>query len=292
MDTSGSPTRRGSRDGLVRRIGGRLSGRTARELAEDRDRLATRAAHLRKRVDKLERQRDKLRRRVARLDPPKDLEYLFVVTYGRSGSTLLQGVLNSIPGYVIRGENRQLLRHLFELHRTGVRIRKSQRRQLRDREGSPTATTPAAPFYGMEDFPKTATLPQIRKLAVDSVMRPPAGTRVTGYKEIRWDAEDVGEFIAWLREVFPGARFVINTRELTDVARSKWWAEDPESYDRLRATEERLLALLPELGDAAYHVRYDEYVADPGALEPLFAWLGEPYDADRVREVLAVRHSY
>ena len=27
------------------------------------------------------------------------------MTYGRSGSTLVQGLLNSIPGYLIRGEN-------------------------------------------------------------------------------------------------------------------------------------------------------------------------------------------
>src|SRR5471032_449985 len=30
---------------------------------------------------------------------------LFIVTYGRSGSTLLQGLLNAIPGYRIYGEN-------------------------------------------------------------------------------------------------------------------------------------------------------------------------------------------
>ena len=36
-----------------------------------------------------------------------DFGYLFVVTYGRSGSTLLMGLLNSIPGYLIRGEWRR-----------------------------------------------------------------------------------------------------------------------------------------------------------------------------------------
>ena len=30
--------------------------------------------------------------------PREDLQYLFVVTYGRSGSTLLMGVLNTLPG--------------------------------------------------------------------------------------------------------------------------------------------------------------------------------------------------
>ena len=38
--------------------------------------------------------------------------FVFVVTYGRSGSTLLQNVLNTIPGYCIRGENANTLAHL------------------------------------------------------------------------------------------------------------------------------------------------------------------------------------
>lgn len=39
--------------------------------------------------------------------------FLFVITFGRSGSTLLQGILNSIPGYCIRGENNSTLFQLF-----------------------------------------------------------------------------------------------------------------------------------------------------------------------------------
>jgi len=31
--------------------------------------------------------------------------YVFVVTYGRSGSTLMQGLLNALPGVLVRGES-------------------------------------------------------------------------------------------------------------------------------------------------------------------------------------------
>ena len=47
-------------------------------------------------------------------------DYVFVMTYGRSGSTLLMGLLNTIPGYLIRGENDDALRFLFDFHRTCV----------------------------------------------------------------------------------------------------------------------------------------------------------------------------
>ena len=39
------------------------------------------------------------------------------------------------------------------------------------------------------------------------------------------------------------------------------------------------------LGDAAYRVHYDDYVADPGVLRGMFEWLGEPWDEAAVRAV-------
>jgi hypothetical protein len=52
------------------------------------------------------------------------------------------------------------------------------------------------------------------------------------------------------------------------------------------------MTVLAELGDAAFHIRYDDYVADPAALAPLFVWLGEPFDLERVSDVLGVHHSF
>ena len=50
-------------------------------------------------------------------------------------------------------------------------------------------------------------------------------------------------------------------------------------------------ALTP-YGDDVHRVHYDDYVADPGVLAGLFGWLGRDFDEARVREVMALRHSY
>ncbi|MDF1602452.1 sulfotransferase [Nocardioides sp. YIM 152315] len=252
---------------------------------------APRGLRARGELARLRQENAALRRRVAALEGRDDLRYLFVMTYGRSGSTLLQGVLNAIPGYLIRGENRQMMRQLYDYHRTGAEARRVQRKVMRRLTGTNTPTDPTRPFFGMDGYPTRRSLAGFRRLALETILRPEQDTRVVGFKEIRWAREDAGEFVAWLREVFPGARFVVNTRNHDDVAKSLWWAEDPTALERLKRAEGRLLALAAELGDAAYHVRYDDYVADPAALEPFFTWLGEPFDEQRVREVLAVRHS-
>ena len=41
--------------------------------------------------------------------------HILIITYGRSGSTLLQGVLNGIEGVVLRGENDNAF---FDLYKT------------------------------------------------------------------------------------------------------------------------------------------------------------------------------
>jgi len=238
------------------------------------------------------RKRRERRRRRAEAGAPEGLGYVVVVTYGRSGSTLLQGILNSVPGYLVRGENRQILRHLYDFHKTGVEQRQRSRRRQRKHGLEVGASTPDRPFFGMDGFDAAASLRDARRLALSTILRPEPGTRVVGFKEIRWDHEDLEDYVEWLRVLLPGARFVINTRDLEAVSVSKWWAEMPDAVDRLAANEKRLLRLADGLGEDAHHVHYDDYVADPGALRPLFAWLGEEYDEQRVRAVLDRPHSY
>jgi len=211
-----------------------------------------------------------------------DLDYLFVMTYGRSGSTLVQGLLNSIPGYLIRGENAAALNHLHAFHRTLVE--ESTRGNLVNRRKV------THPFYGMPDFPQAVSLADIRRLVLDTVLRPEPDTRVTGFKEIRWYQEDLAAYVAFLREVFPGARFVVNTRNQADVLKSKWWAKKDNS-DYLAGIEERILTVAADLGDAAFRLHYDEFVADPASLRSLFDWLGEEFDLATVQATLDTRHS-
>jgi hypothetical protein len=211
-----------------------------------------------------------------------DLGYVFIMTYGRSGSTLVQGLLNAIPGYLVRGENSASLNHLHAFHKN--MLAESQRGNLVGRRKV------THPFYGMPDFPPERSLRDIRRLVLDTVLRPEPDTRVTGFKEIRWYQDDLDDYCAWMREVFPGARFVVNTRNQADVLKSKWWAkQDNAAY--LAGIEERILRVADGLGDAAYRVHYDDYVSDPAVLRGLYDWLGEEFDLESVRVTLGTRHS-
>ncbi len=218
-------------------------------------------------------------------DPPDDgPRHLFIVTYGRSGSTLLLGVHNSIPGYLIRGENDGAAYFLHQLHATATH----RKRRLRKRFELPLDTT--NPHFGLDDFPAQVSLRILRRLVTETLLRPEPDTRVTGFKEIRWYQEDLPAYVEFLRALYPDARFVINTRDHEAVLNSGWWPEKPRD-GRLERMEAAILAVADSLVDTSYRVDFEDYTADATALRGLFEWLGEEFDEARVRSVLGVRHS-
>ena len=265
-------------------------GAVRRERNEARQRArALRAARdgQRERADGLAAELERVRAAAAQASGQDrtDLAYLFVLTYGRSGSTLLQGILSATPGVTIRGENGGVVKHLFAFHDTVTRHR--------DRLARSDVLPPSHPWWGIDGYPDATALRDLRTLMLETVLRPEPDCRVVGFKEIDWPQEGLAELLGFLRDVFPGARFVLNTRDLAHVAASKWWARRPDALGELQAMEQRYVAALDELGDAAwYRVHYDDWVADPEVLRGLFDWLGESFDVARVRAVLDVPHSY
>jgi hypothetical protein len=237
--------------------------------------------------DALRAENKALRKQLARRGDESRLSYVFIVTYGRSGSTLLQGLLNAQPGYLIRGENGGTMEMLYATWR-------EMRRRKSDLSKPERASVPTHPWYGLDKYSPQQAADSFRRHMLDVVLRPSSDTRVTGFKEIRWwRHKDLGEFLEFVRLVFPGARFVFNTRDNADVIKSKWWADREEStaLAQLADYEGRMAAAREQLGPAAYAVHYDDYVRDHDELRGLYEWLGEPFDRALVDEVLATRHS-
>lgn len=247
-----------------------------RRLVEERDALRADVAGLRRDVRRGARQPGEGRAE------PGDYRYVFVMAFGRSGSTLLQAVLNATPGVLVRGENRALPYYLHQFHKSAVRDAAWAGDAAR-RRGNP--------FFGIRDYPADLALTRMRELLLDTVLRPEPGTRVLGFKEIRWYQDDLPDYLDFLGRVFPDARFVLNTRRLEDAARSSWWADRPDAYERLCEVEAMMLSAAEGLGDAVFHLRYDDYVDDPGRLRELFTWLDLPFDEARVRRVMQRRYA-
>lgn len=258
-------------------------------LVERTDRLVALHSDASERAEALALENARLRRalagseRVAAGDTG-DLRYLLIVAYGRSGSTLLQGLLNSIPGYLVRGENRQAVHRLFEFHQILV----TEKGIHADDE----VLGPQHAWYGIDEFPEPLSISSLRHVVLGTVLRPDGDTRVLGFKEIRWWQDEWEPYFDFLDRLFPGFRIIINTREHDDVARSKWWAHRDDPHEMLERYEQRLRLIEDRFGERAHRLHYDDWTADPDLLRGLYDWLGERFDRRTVEEVMAVRHSY
>ena len=211
--------------------------------------------------------------------------YIFIVTYGRSGSTLLQGILNSIPDYCIRGENDGVVNH-FRLACGRLGAAREKYSQI--------GATPADPWYGIDRFNKDRMLEALRALMVEQVLQPPEGTRCVGFKEIRYAKKMVGdlpEHLAFMRKMFPGAGFVFNSRNLDAVIRSGWWKNHENPREFLEDFESSMKAAFEQHSDYSIWIRYDDYVAVPETLASLYEFLDEPFDLARVKHTLSLKHS-
>lgn len=215
----------------------------------------------------------------------KRYQYVFIFTYGRSGSTLLMGLLNSLPHYCIRGENNNLLYRLFWASEA-----------LHSALASPSAknaSKPTNPWYGLDRTNPDGFAQRLVDAFVDDVLAPEPQHTTIGFKEIRFSQAEVPDFegyIAFVRRSFPGCRIIFNHRNLGDVAASKWWSTMPAAPQKLQFIEDRFNSL-PQSPDIL-HFHYDRIDESLEHVKELFAFLGEGFDEQAVRQVLAVPHSY
>jgi hypothetical protein len=214
--------------------------------------------------------------------------HLFIVTYGRSGSTLLQNLVNSIPGYEIRGENNNALLHYF---RAWKAIEGCDTLTQMRAAGEPSDQT--HPWFGGEKIRPAALGRSLARNFVAQVLKPSEGVRVTGFKEIRFHSvpEEFEDFLNFIHAFFPGSQFLFNTRDHASVARSGWWVNrKPEVVAEILTRAEALFrAYLEKYPARGYHVHYDDYVGQPDRLRPLFDFLREDHDEAMVRRVMEVK---
>lgn len=223
--------------------------------------------------------------------------YVFIVTYGRSGSTLTQALLNSIPGYCIRGENANATFRLAEMIQvlrgeknfTMRRDRIAAHREGKAKAGLGNIGTSADPWYGAELLDVDRLGKGIFDTFVREMLHLPDGVRVGGFKEIRYlnNPRYLEQHLEVLQDFFPSAKLILQTRDHADVAKSSWWKQkDQTQLARRLAMMDEGFHSYRASHDNCFHLDYSVYRQGAEALKPLFAFLDEPFDQTRVQAVL------
>lgn len=214
---------------------------------------------------------------------------VFIVTYGRSGSTLLQGLINTIDGYDIKGENYNALVPIFRSSKRATLAKCTQGRNPLDVR---------SPWYGSDHIDIDGYEKSMCESFLKHVLKPRGGSRVTGFKEIRYggqefpDVEESKAYLKFIRKNFPSPKFIFNVRSLGDVVKSGWWKDSDDSIKHLEDLRLRLQVLYEDNLDVSFLVDYDEYTENPASLRRLWDFLGEDFCVEKISNALKIRYSY
>ncbi|MFM8515152.1 MAG: sulfotransferase [Actinomycetota bacterium] len=222
-------------------------------------------------------------------DTPRVREFLTIVTFGRSGSTALQAVLNAHPETLIRGENYLALR--------GLQTYVQSLASAADRHH---AGRPDHPWFGTARLDPTAVIESARRTFIDDVLRPKPDTRWSGFKEVRYEvgyfpsSDDLLDHLLFVQTLLPGVRYLVNVREADSSLSSGWWPENPQARDVLTTTIANLRQASQQLTEVlgpgrVAVVEYEQWACDPASLCGALSALGFPVQPRLVTEVLDTR---
>lgn len=158
------------------------------------------------------------------------MKQLFILAQKRSGSTLLQRILNQIPGFSISGENGGAFLSLADFYNKLSKI-PSYKYALRTYVEGETNAKPSWLNPWIDNTEKI--LDHLRLMMQE--MYAAHGTKVWGFKEIRYGrfGESYDDFlkqVSFLRVLFPSCKLLFLSREMGSLIRSNL-QRPPEGRD-------------------------------------------------------------
>jgi len=200
--------------------------------------------------------------------------FVIPVTYGRSGSTLLMGLLNSIDGYSIVGENNDSMKYLIDFYIN-----------MRDVVFNTNGKGVDDAWYNKCSLEH---LKLVVRRCMASICDPSHSAKCVGWKEIRYIrhlGSDLGKFLSNLFFI-SDCRFVFLTRDLDDTCKSEWWARNPNCKKNLGSFEDFVFRYIEDnKSQDWFHLTYEDLCK--GNVRSLFSFLGEDFDYESVKKVLA-----
>jgi hypothetical protein len=225
--------------------------------------------------------------------PSAEPRYVFVVTYGRSGSTLTQGMLNALPRTLVRGENNLFLLPLF---RAWFMLKNYRDRFL----GANNPKTTSA-FYGLHELDMDAFAASLRDLVRVQLLgsTPPEEVDRLGFKEVVWHRvkpRQWTEFFDFMDLTFLDPLYVLNQRDVETTASSGFWqTRKPglavQQINRVRKLQAFLRESRPE---RCYDTRYEVTTSKDrdeaaASLRGLAEFVTGSCDDELLERLLAVR---
>lgn len=168
---------------------------------------------------------------------PCDRRFLIIITTGRSASTTLTWMLDTLPGVRMSGENNNLMGHLYDLYEGTLKtlIKKNPERQSVGAwyRNPLTKSSLACAFQNIVETitPPLPIDPSLSPSSIEEKIKEES-EMIIGFKTIRLlnegrrSVEEASKLVDYILEMFPCTRFVVNVRSDVDsqmLSQQKGW---------------------------------------------------------------------
>jgi hypothetical protein len=215
-----------------------------------------------------------------------DDKIVLICATGRSGSTTMQRIINTIPNSNICGENFGAINSLLEFY---IRIKKSTINNI------PGRFNPASydkiisknikpSWYNSYNYNQIV---QIIRTTIINMFKNETTTNLWGFKEIRYDNGDI-KYIQSFKELFPQTKVILQIREnLNQQSKSGWYKDDKNALNFLSKYNKDLVEFYNNHKDYCYLTSF-ERMFDKTNLKNIFIFIHciDNYNEEKINEVL------
>jgi hypothetical protein len=211
---------------------------------------------------------------------------VLICATGRSGSTTMQRLLNTIPNSNICGENFAAINSLLEFYR---RIKITSTKHI------PGNLTPFSyddliqqnikpAWYNSYDY---HTMVIMIKTMIINMFKNKETTNVWGFKEIRYDSNNIS-YIKDFKELFPQTKVIIHVRQdIQKQSKSAWFNHDKNAIPFLMKVTTDLIKFANENKEWCYLSTFEQ-MFDKNNVRNIFNFIDcrDNYDEHKISEVL------
>ena len=211
---------------------------------------------------------------------------VLICASGRSGSTSMQRIINTIPNSNICGENYGAINSLLEFYR---RIKYSSSKNI------PGHFNPASyeniisknikpSWYNSYNY---AQIVHIIKMTIVNMFKKNNENDLWGFKEIRYDSGNIN-YIKDFKELFPQTKVIIQIREnILAQSNSGWYQNNKNAIPFLNKTTKELIKFGNENKEWCFLTSF-ERMFNIDNLKNIFYFIGygEKFNEIKVKEIL------
>lgn len=215
---------------------------------------------------------------------------VLVCAIGRTGSTTLQLILNTIPNSNICGENNSAINSLLEFYKqvkyTRNMVNKEYSKVNNDEKKEifklfQNGLKPS--WFNSCDFEE---IKQNTRNMIISMFKKNENINLWGFKEIRYSGKL--ELLKEFRELFPQTKVILNIREnIQKQSTSAWFKKDPQSFQKIKKERTEMVEFYKNNQDFCF-MNTLEKMYNKQHMMQLFKFLdcSQYFNEDKIKRIL------